>query len=323
MSDQTRKTLTLVADVGGTNTRLALASNGCLEIDSIRKYRNHKFSSFNGALERYLDSAAAAEVKAICIAVAGPVSDSLASLTNCDWSISAKEISESMSIGSVFVINDMQALGHSLEQASSSETCDVISKKSESASASATKLVVNIGTGFNSAMVLNTANGPLVAPSESGHSSLPVATARQFKLLEALQQDSGFTSVECVLSGRGIEALHSWLSGRRSDNLKEASNDEITASFGHDAAFDDTGRLFVEILGSVVGNLALVHLPFGGIYLAGSVAKATAQVLNAFGFREAFLNKGRFSDFMEQFSVSVIMDDDAPLRGCAEYAKMH
>ena len=317
MSDQSRGKSTLVADIGGTNTRLALASNGGLEINSIQKYRNHEFSSFHDALEGYLDSVPGADVAAICIAVAGPVSDGFASLTNCDWSISAKAISESTSIGSVFVINDMQALGHSLEQIRSSETYDVISKKSESAST--TKLVVNIGTGFNSAMVLNSANGPLVAPSESGHSSLPVATDRQFELLKALQEDSGFTSIECVLSGRGIEALHSWLNGQRSDNLNGAKNDMITANFGCDPASDDTGRLFVEILGLVVGNLALVHLPFGGIYLAGSVAKATARVLNAFGFREAFLSRGRFSEFMEKFSVSVVMDDDAPLRGCADY----
>ena len=321
MSDQSCGKSTLVADVGGTNTRLALASDGGLVINSIQKCRNQEFSSFNNALERYLDSVPGGEVTAICIAVAGPVSEGFASLTNCDWSISAKAISESTSIGSVFVINDMQALGHSLEQIRSSETYDVIPKKSESAST--TKLVVNIGTGFNSAMVVNSANGPLVAPSESGHSSLPVATDRQFELLKALQEDSGFTSIECVLSGRGIEALHSWLNGQRSDSLNGTKNDMITASFGRDPAFDDTGRLFVEILGLVVGNLALVHLPFGGIYLAGSVAKATARVLNAFGFREAFLSRGRFSEFMEKFSVSVIMNDDAPLQGCADYTKMH
>ena len=318
MPNRPRGRSTLVADIGGTNTRLALASDGGLEINSIQKYRNQEFSSFNDALERYLDSAPFAEVTAICIAVAGPVRDGFASLTNCDWHISANAISEFTSVSSVFVINDMQALGHSLERICSSKTYDVISKKSESVST--TKLVVNIGTGFNSAMVLNTANGPLVAPSESGHSSLPVATERQFELLKALRQDSGFTSVECVLSGRGIEALHSWLNAQRAGDFKVASNDAITANFGRDAAFDDTGRLFAEILGSVAGNLALVHLPFGGIYLAGSVAKATARVLNAFGFREAFLNKGRFSKFMEEFSVSVIMDDDAPLRGCADYA---
>lgn len=321
MSDQSYGKSTLVADVGGTNTRLALASDGGLVINSIQKCRNQEFSSFNNALERYLDSVPGGEVTAICIAVAGPVSDGFASLTNCDWSISAKAISESTSIGSVFVINDMQALGHSLEQIRSSETYDVIPKKFESAST--TKLVVNIGTGFNSAMVVNSANGPLVAPSESGHSSLPVATDQHFELLKALQEDSGFTSIECVLSGRGIEALHSWLNGQRSDNLNGAKNDMITASFGRDPAFDDTGRLFVEILGLVVGNLALVHLPFGGIYLAGSVAKATARVLNAFGFREAFLSRGRFSEFMEKFSVSVIMNDDAPLQGCADYIKTH
>lgn len=320
MSDHTLGKSTLVADIGGTNSRLAMASNGCLETDSIQKYRNEEVSSFNDVLERYLDSAPAVDLAAICVAVAGPVRDGFASLTNFDWTIGAKAISESTGISNVFVINDMQALGHSLEHICASKTHEVISKQSEPAVA-ATKLVVNIGTGFNSATVLDTANGLLVAPSESGHSSLPVATEQQFELLKALRQDSGFASIECVLSGRGLETLHSWLNGRHGVGAKFASNDALTANFGRDAACDATGRLFVEILGAVVGNLALVHLPFGGIYLAGSVAKATAQVLDTLGFREAFLSKGRFSSFMEEFSVSVIMDDDAPLRGSADFAK--
>ena len=313
--------MTLVADIGGTNSRLALASNGCLEINSIQKYRNEEVSSFNDALKKYLDSAPAVDLVAICVAVAGPVRDGFASLTNFDWTISANAISEFTGISDVFVINDMQALGHSLEHICPSKTYEVISKQSKPTSA--TKLVVNIGTGFNSATVLDTMNGLLVTPSESGHSSLPVATEQQFELLKALRQDSGFASIECVLSGRGLETLHSWLNGQHRADVKIASNDAVTANFGRDDASDATGRLFVEILGSVVGNLALVHLPFGGIYLAGSVAKATARVLSAFGFREAFLNKGRFSDFMEEFSVSVIMDDDAPLRGSADFANAH
>lgn len=311
--------MTLVADIGGTNSRLAMASNGCLETDSIQKYRNEEVSSFNDALERYLESASAADLEAICVAVAGPVRDGFASLTNFDWTVSAKAISEFTGVSDVFVINDMQALGHSLEHICASNAYEVIPKQSEPASA--TKLVVNIGTGFNSATVLDTANGLLVAPSESGHSSLPIATEQQFELLKALRQDAGFASIECVLSGRGLETLHSWLNGRHGVDAKFASNDAVTANFGRDAASDATGRLFVEMLGSVVGNLALVHLPFSGIYLAGSVAKASARVLDAFGFREAFLNKGRFSGFMEEFSVSVIMDDDAPLRGSADFAK--
>lgn len=56
-----------------------------------------------------------------------------------------------------------------------------------------------------------------------------------------------------------------------------------------------------------------------GIYLAGGVAWAFAPNLGRFGFGESFCAKGRFSDFVAQFPVSVIEDDYAALIGCAAH----
>jgi glucokinase len=72
-------------------------------------------------------------------------------------------------------------------------------------------------------------------------------------------------------------------------------------------------------MGHVIGDLALSHLPFGGIYLVGGVSRAFAPWLDEFGFAEAFRAKGRFSDFMEQFGVQVVTDDYAALTGCASH----
>ncbi|MFZ1726109.1 MAG: glucokinase, partial [Albidovulum sp.] len=80
-----------------------------------------------------------------------------------------------------------------------------------------------------------------------------------------------------------------------------------------------SGRAFVRLLGAVAGDLALTHLPFGGIYLIGGVARAFAPYLEPFGFAEAFRDKGRFSGFMRDFPVTVIEDDFAALAGCAVY----
>ena len=70
-------------------------------------------------------------------------------------------------------------------------------------------------------------------------------------------------------------------------------------------------------LGAASRNLALTHLPTGGIYLTGGLINAKADALIANGFQEQFRDAGRFSDFMAQFSVRVIRDNDAALRGCA------
>jgi glucokinase len=88
---------------------------------------------------------------------------------------------------------------------------------------------------------------------------------------------------------------------------------------GTDPMAKETGRLFTRLLGAETGNLALIHLPFGGIYLVGGVARAFTAHLGPMGFAEAFRDKGRFAGFMEGFSVSILEDDYAPLTGCAVY----
>jgi glucokinase len=60
-------------------------------------------------------------------------------------------------------------------------------------------------------------------------------------------------------------------------------------------------------------------LDAAGISLVGGVSRAFAPWLVDFGFAEAFRDKGRFSEFMEQFGVQVVTDDYAALTGCASF----
>jgi glucokinase len=88
---------------------------------------------------------------------------------------------------------------------------------------------------------------------------------------------------------------------------------------GDDALATQAARILTRMLGAVAGNLALIQLPFGGVYLVGGVARSLAPYLERFGFAAAFRDKGRFSDFMHGFGVGVIEDDYAALTGCAAH----
>ncbi len=81
----------------------------------------------------------------------------------------------------------------------------------------------------------------------------------------------------------------------------------------------EAAQLFTRILGTVCGNLSLIQLPFGGVYLVGGVARAFAPHLTQFGFGDAFRDKGRFAGFMSNFAVHVIEDDYAALTGSAAH----
>ena len=77
-----------------------------------------------------------------------------------------------------------------------------------------------------------------------------------------------------------------------------------------------TAQLWVHILGQVLGNLALTHLPFGGLFLIGGVARAMTPYFDEMDLTAHFRDKGSFAEFMENFSGTVVEDDFAALTGC-------
>lgn len=302
----------LVADIGGTNTRVALADAGVLRQGSIRKYPNAGRASLTEILRQYLAETATTDCAGICVAAAGPVRDGVARMTNLDWEITAADLASVAGTGQVAILNDMQAQGHALLSLDPRHLRVLMPGRP--APAGSAQLVVGAGTGFNAAPVHHLPGGTFVAPSECGHIHLPHHGEAEQALARHLAQRHGIATIEEVLCGRGLVALHHWVSGH------EMAGDALTAAIAAgDPAVQETGRLYAQLMGRALATLALVHLPYGGIFLIGSVARAMAPHLVALGMAEAFAEMGRFSALMADFPVSVIEDDYAALLGCAAH----
>ncbi len=302
----------LVADLGGTNTRVALADGPTLRRDSIRRFRNADHSGLDAVLRAYVAEIGVTAFAGACVAVAGPVRDGQAHMTNLDWQMDDALIAHATGARRVALINDLQAQGHALGHIAPGNLREVVA--GSGARGDAAQLVIGIGTGFNAAPVHEGAGVRVVAPSECGHITLPVRSADDLALSLHLKAEHGFAAVEEALSGRGLSALHAWLGGGRQ------SGAEIVAALGAgDPAAQATGLLFARLLGTITGDLALIHLPYGGIYLIGGVARAMGPHLARLGFAEAFRDKGRFGDFVVAFPVRVVEDDYAALTGCAAH----
>jgi glucokinase len=121
------------------------------------------------------------------------------------------------------------------------------------------------------------------------------------------------------LSGPGLAQLDAWLGERTGRPSARDGVEIIAAAEKGEALACETLRLFTRILGRVTGDLILTHLPYGGVFLAGGVARAVAPWLMAPEFAAALYEKGRFGDFLRVFPVSVLCDDYAALTGCARY----
>lgn len=310
--------LSLVADIGGTNTRVALADGRVLLPDTITRYSNRDFPGLESVLHAYVQAHGGVDTRAACVAVAGPVRDGKAAMTNLDWTITRETLARATRAETVAILNDLQAQGYALGGIAADKVTTLLT--GVEAPPEATKLVIGIGTGFNATPVFDSGPVRMVMPSECGHANLPIRTEEELRLCQYVETAHGFPAVEDVLSGRGLERLYVFL-GEEAGDVHEMAAADIMASAndGSDPRALDAARIFTRILGTVAGNLSLIQLPFGGVYLVGGVARAFAPHLIPMGFAEAYRDKGRFAGFMSNFSVHVIEDDYAALTGSAAH----
>ena len=320
--------LALVADIGGTSTRVALADGPMVRTDTIRKFPNRDFTGIDGVLARYMADEGVGPVAGACVAGAGPVQDGAVIMTNlfdedgAPWIIDAPRVQRATGPGTVAVLNDLQAQGQALGYiADANLRCLVDGPRHPGGS----MLVVGLGTGVNAAPVHNTPWGRMVPPSECGHVNMPVRSAGDLRLqtfIEALlisRDEVPHAGVEEALSGRGLANLHAFAAAQAGGGPARDSAAVLSALAAGDTLAAEAARLYVHILGQMLADLALIHLPYDGIYLIGGMSRAMIPSFARFGLEAAFREPRRVPLLMKDFSITVIEDDFAALTGCAVY----
>ena len=317
----------ILADIGGTNTRVALADGKALRAGSMRKFSNAAYAA-NGQdiahiLQDYL-AETGVQVGGVCVAAAGPVQDGVAQMTNLNWVMDAAKLTAATGAHRVALLNDLQAQGQALGHIAASDLRPVIAGPT---TPNAAMLVVGLGTGVNAAPVHSTPLGRIVPPSECGHVNMPVRTAETFRLAEFIaktlaadpQSPSQHPGVEEVLAGRGLANLYAFAAAEAASPTRLDSAAVLAALAAGDATAEHAARLYTQILGQMLADLALIHLPYGGIYLIGGMARAMTPHFARFGLTQAFREPRRVDLLVKDFAVSVVEDDFAALTGCAAY----
>ncbi|MBA3910447.1 MAG: glucokinase [Rhodobacter sp.] len=318
-------TLAILADIGGTNTRVALADGAKVRIDSIRRFPNAEYQARGQDIAHVLRDYLAqtgASVTGVCVAAAGPVRDGVATMTNLDWVMDAAKLSAATGAGKVAILNDLQAQGQALGHIPAEKLRCVIEGPVKSG---ATMLVVGLGTGVNAAPVHPGATGRVVPPSECGHVNMAVRTEEDFRLarfIEARLTAEGevpHAGVEEVLAGRGLANLHAFAATEAGRPDTHTSAEVLKALAAGDTVASHAARLYVHVLAQTLADLALIHLPYGGIYLIGGMSRAMAPHFATYGLAQGFREARRVDLLQKDFSVTVVEDDYAALTGCAAY----
>lgn len=301
---------TLVGDFGGTNCRLGLAQGARLLPDSLRSHLNVNFDGPAQVLRHYLDQMQGAQIQSVCFGAAGPVRNGRVELTNYPWVLSPQEVIGATGAANVLFLNDLQAQGYALHGLAASELVPILDGQ---AAPEAARLVVAIGTGVNAAVAYPQDGRIFVPPSESGHMVFGAADETDLKIAARLRADLGHCPIEAVLSGDGLARLWAFFGGPEG----KTGRDMTIALQAGDPAAQRAAQRFASHLARYCADLALIYLPMGGIYLAGSVGIALADHLRGSDFAQAFRRPGPYQPILSAIPMCAVPNMPLTLRGCA------
>ena len=302
----------VAGDVGGTKTLLC-----CVEADGTyvkkTRYESTAWAAFDDVLREFLSEGIPGPVDAACFAVAGPVLNRRASVTNVGWITEESALSTAFAFGRVSLINDFYAVGLGVPLL---QPADLVCIQEGDRDRAAPMAILGAGTGLGEALVVNVGGVHHVIPGEGGHADFSPQDEEQARLFLYLQQRYGHVSTERVVSGMGLVNIFTFLGG---EEIPAAGIAE-RADAGDPLAMR-ASRIFVDAYGAEAGDVAISTLARGGVYLAGGIAAKNISWFTGGAFVDAFTRKGRFTDVMRTIPVDVIVNEEVGLLGAIEGAR--
>jgi glucokinase len=313
----------LAADVGGTHARIGLVSrrpDGSRPISVLRyeRYACADWPSLTAVLQDFVGQLGdTVHVDQCAVASAGYVLGDAIVNDNLPWPVSIRDIRDSLGIEHLAVINDFEAVAYATQFLTASDTAPII--ETSAAAAIGPVLVMGPGTGLGSAVLLPGKQHSTVLATEAGQIALAPGNEREIEILRLLARDRAHVSFEHALSGPGLLNLYRAISTLRGTSPTLTVPAEVTrCALDHsDAAAVEALDVFCGLLGSFVGDLALLYGARGGVFLAGGILPQIREVLLASTFTDRFFNKGVMRAFLQQVPVRLMEHGQLGVIGAA------
>ena len=296
----------IVGDVGGSNCRLAQYENN--ELSQLWICPTFQSGGLKGALKAYSEIYPG-DYDAGCVAVAGPVTNNSATLTNVKWSGSASDFTCPGSI-----INDLEAAGHGVSMISEKD----ISCLQKAKSSSSRKVVIGMGTGHGLSWIFD----DKVYATESGHTEFVAASAEMNDFVEYFKKKNGRVRLEDVASGKGISNLLEFAIlkyGGKGPEIGENDGAFVLRNQDSHPACEAVIRWFSESCGSIVGDVILRSLA-SEVWLCGGVSQRWGSVLDRQEFHTALYNKAPMKHIIQSCGINIVMNQQLGLLGAAKVA---
>lgn len=310
----------LLGDIGGTNARFTILADASTQPVDVFSVKTAGFETIDDAILEAVYSKTALKPKSAILAVAGPVEANEIPLTNCHWVVKPKKMIEALGLSDVMVVNDFEAQALAIAALAGNDRKHLGPHEEES---HASRIVLGPGTGLGVAGLVYAQGKWVPVPGEGGHIDLGPRSDRDYQIFPHIEKIDGRISAEQVLCGRGL--VHLYRAVCMADGIEPKYNDpaDVTthALDKSDATAAETLSLFTSYLGRVAGDVALLFMARGGVYLAGGISQKIIDALEQPEFRAAFEDKAPHQALMRSIPTFVVTHPQAALAGLANYSR--
>jgi glucokinase len=320
----------LAGDIGGTKTVLGIFSTdlGARRPLYEKSYPSAEYASLEDIALAFLDEVKL-PVEAAVFGVAGPVIQGRAEITNLPWVMDERRLAEILQVPRARLLNDLDAIANAVPHLCDEDIRTLIPGTAVPGGAIA---VIAPGTGLGEAFLTWDGARYRSHPSEGGHASFAPSDEVQIGLLRYLLGKHDHVSFERVCSGIGIPNIYEYLRASGAADEPSWLADELALATDPTPVIVNAGLdlsrecalcqltldVFISILGSETGNLALKVLATGGVFIGGGIPpRILSRLAGNTRFIDAFQEKGRFTDVLSQVPVHLIMHSRAALVGAA------
>lgn len=310
----------LIGDIGGTNARFAILIDAFAQPKEFPVIGTSDFATIDEAIQSSVLDKTSVQPRTAILAVAGPVEGDEIDLTNCPWVVRPKAMTAELGFHEVVVINDFAAQALAVASLEETNRHQIGSGRIEPHDS---RVVVGPGTGLGVAGLVYAQRKWIPVPGEGGHIDMGPRSERDFEIFPHLQRIEGRISAEQLLCGRGIVNIYRAVCAANGTEAVHSTPADITTAglSESDEESSETLSLFSTYLGRCAGDLALIFMAQGGVYLAGGISQKIIKALEKPAFRAAFEDKAPHTALLREMPTFVMTHPLAALSGLAAYAR--
>jgi len=310
----------LIGDIGGTNARFALINHADAPIERLPNVHAADLPTLDDAVEKAVIERGAPSPKSAILALAGPIAGDRVALTNSSWVVEPRKSIARFGLAEMILLNDFEAQALALPDLKPGDLDPIGGGTSRP---DAVRVVLGPGTGLGVGALVRARGIWVPVPGEGPHIDLGPVTPRDMALWPNAERVHGRITAEAMLSGPGMFRLYRAICKTDGVKPRQPTQEAVAASglAGSDPQATETLTLFATYLGRVAGDLALIFMAYGGVFLGGGISGKIAPVLKAGAFRDAFTAKAPYDALLRQMATAIITKEDAALGGIAAFAR--